>query len=55
MQRWKRTLASVMAAMLVLQCSPLNALADEAEPAASSTVQTENPAPIPSEPVQDEA
>ena len=55
MQRWKRTLASVMAAMLVLQCSPLNALADEAEPAASSTVQTENSAPIPSEPVQDEA
>lgn len=55
MQRWKRTLASVMAAMLVLQCSPLNALADEAEPAASSTVQTENSAPIPSEPVEDEA
>lgn len=42
MHSWKRALASVMATMLVLQCTPITVLADEAESTAPSTAQTES-------------
>lgn len=41
MNKWKRALAGAMSALLVLQCVPYAALADEADPAVS-TVQTES-------------